>query len=259
MGSAPPPPEDLGSDPWSDPAPPGPGYEGPGPGAGHGPDPGPDAGHRPGPGPGPGPGHPPDHGPNPGPGPGHPPDHGSDPGPGPDHEVVRGRDRETGHYPVFGHPPAGESPGGFPWPGGIRLGGRWRRLFAGILDLLVIGIISSPFTYRTVSTVTGAESGLSVQVPYAETLLVAVIGFLYSWLLTAFWHGQTLGKRIFRLRVADISGHKAGVGQIALRELITWLMYSTCCLGWIDVAFILFHSRKRAVHDLAARTLVTDA
>ncbi len=98
-----------------------------------------------------------------------------------------------------------------------------------------------------------------MQVPYAETLLVAVIGFLYYWLLTAFWHGQTLGKRIFRLRVADISGHKAGVGQVALRELITWLMYSTCCLGWIDVACILFHSRKQAVHDLAARTLVIDA
>lgn len=98
-----------------------------------------------------------------------------------------------------------------------------------------------------------------MQVPYAETLLVAVIGFLYYWLLTAFWNGQTLGKKIFRLRVADISGKKAGVGQVALRELVTWLMYSTCCLGWIDVAFILFHPRKQAVHDIAARTLVIDA
>lgn len=141
----------------------------------------------------------------------------------------------------------------------MRLGGRWRRLFAGIFDLLVVGLISSPFTYRTVSTITGAASGLSVQVPYAETLLVAVIGFLYYWLLTAFWNGQTLGKKIFRLRVADISGQRAGVGQVALRELVTWLMYSTCCLGWIDVAFILFWSRKQAVHDIAARTLVIDA
>ncbi|WP_329085996.1 MULTISPECIES: RDD family protein [unclassified Streptosporangium] len=241
MGSAAPPPDDRGSDPWSDPAPPGPGCEGPGPGPGHAPDPGPDP--RPGHGPSPGPGH------EPAPGPGHGPGHwpGHRPGHGP------------GHGPVFGHAPAGEPPGGFPWPGGIRLGGRWRRLFAGILDLLVVGLISSPFTYRTVTTVTGAESGLSVQVPYAETLLVAVIGFLYYWLLTAFWNGQTLGKKIFRLRVADISGKKAGVGQVALRELVTWLMYSTCCLGWIDVAFILFHPRKQAVHDIAARTLVIDA
>ncbi|WP_440100638.1 RDD family protein [Streptosporangium sp. H16] len=236
MGSAPPPPDDRGSDPWSDPAPPGPGHEGPGPGAGHEPGPGPSPGHRPGSshGPSSGSSHVPGSGPFPGRGQG-----------GPD--------------PVFGHPSAKESSGGFPWPGAIRLGGRWRRLFAGILDLLIVGVLSSPFTYRTVTTVTGAESGLSVQVPYAETLLVAVIGFLYYWLLTAFWNGQTLGKKIFRLRVADTSGHKAGVGQVALRELVSWLMYSTCCLGWIDVAFILFQSRKQAVHDIAARTLVIDA
>ncbi|MEU3165864.1 RDD family protein [Streptosporangium sp. NPDC006930] len=141
----------------------------------------------------------------------------------------------------------------------MRLGGRWRRLFAGILDLLIVGLISSPFTYRTVNTVTGAASGLSVQVPYAETFLVTVIGFLYYWLLTAYWNGQTLGKKIFRLRVTDTDGRRAGVGQVALRELVSWLMYSTCCLGWIDVAFILFHPRKQAVHDLAARTLVIDA
>jgi len=141
----------------------------------------------------------------------------------------------------------------------MRLGGRWRRLFAGILDLLIVGIISSPFTYRTVDTVTDTASGLSVQIPYAETFLFPVIGFLYYWLLTAYWNGQTLGKKIFRLRVTDIDGRRAGVGQVALRELVAWLMYSTCCLGWIDVAFILFHPRKQAVHDLAARTLVIDA
>ncbi|MFF3438064.1 RDD family protein [Streptosporangium sp. NPDC002721] len=233
MGSVPPPPEDRGSDPWSDPTPPGPGHDGPGPGHGHEPDPGPDSGHRPAHGPSFAPGRDPLTG------------HGHSHGPGPD--------------PVFGYPSAGEPSSGFPRQGAIRLGGRWRRLFAGILDLLVIGFLSSPFTYRTVTTVTGAESGLSVQVPFAETLLVAVIGFLYSWLLTSFWNGQTLGKKIFRLRVADIGGHRAGVKQTALRQLVSWLMYSTCCLGWIDVAFILFHSRKQAVHDLAAGTLVIDA
>ncbi|MEU8385988.1 RDD family protein [Streptosporangium sp. NPDC048865] len=231
MGSVPPPPEDRGSDPWSDPAPPGPGHDGPGPGPGHEPDPGPDPGHR--------------------------------AGPGPGHHFLQRHGHEhghgPGHDPALGHPPEGGPSGGFPRQGAIRLGGRWRRLFAGILDLLVVGLLSSPFTYRTVTTVTGAESGLSVQVPYAETLLVTVIGFLYFWLLTAFWNGQTLGKKIFRLRVADIGGHRAGVGQVALRELISWLLYSTCCLGWIDVAFILFHPRKQAVHDLAARTLVIDA
>ncbi|MER5626557.1 RDD family protein [Streptosporangium sp. NPDC002544] len=140
----------------------------------------------------------------------------------------------------------------------MRLGGRWRRLFAGILDLVIISLISSPFSYRTVSTVTGSEGFVTIT-PRAETLLVAVIGFLYYWLLTAFWNGQTLGKRLFHLRVTDLGGRRTDVGQTAIRELVRWVMYITCCLGWIDLAFILFQSRKQAVHDIAARTLVIDA
>ncbi|MBB2913401.1 putative RDD family membrane protein YckC [Streptosporangium becharense] len=139
----------------------------------------------------------------------------------------------------------------------MRLGGRWRRLFAGLLDLLVIGLVSSPFTYRTVTTVT--DSGLSIEVPYTQTLLVGFIGFLYYWLLTAFWNGQTLGKKIFHLRVADLGGQRVGVGQAALRQVVAWVMYVTCCLGWVDLAFILFQSRKQAVHDIAAKTLVVDS
>ncbi|MEU8202465.1 RDD family protein [Streptosporangium sp. NPDC049046] len=225
MGSLPPPPDDRGSDPWSDPEPLRPGHEGSNPASGPG------------------------HDPRPGQGPGF----GSDLGPG------HGREHGRGFDPVFGYTAEGYPPGDFPPSDAMRLGGRWRRLFAGILDLLIVGLISSPFTYRTVNTVTGAASGLSVQVPYAETFLVTVIGFLYYWLLTAYWNGQTLGKKIFRLRVTDTEGRRAGVGQVALRELVSWLMYSTCCLGWIDVAFILFHPRKQAVHDLAAKTLVIDA
>jgi uncharacterized RDD family membrane protein YckC len=44
----------------------------------------------------------------------------------------------------------------------MRLGGRWRRLFAGILDLVIISLISAPFSYRTVSTVTGSEGFVTI-------------------------------------------------------------------------------------------------
>jgi len=141
----------------------------------------------------------------------------------------------------------------------MRLGGRWRRLFAGILDLVIVGLISSPFSYRTVSTVTGPDGFIATQTAYPETFLVAVIGFMYYWLLTACWNGQTLGKRLFHLRVVDVSGQGVGVVQAAVRELVAWAMYVTCCLGWIDLAFILVQSRKQAVHDIVARTLVIDS
>ncbi|GAA2861546.1 hypothetical protein GCM10010517_20220 [Streptosporangium fragile] len=187
-------------------------------------------------------------GPSPGPGPGY-----GGPAPGPGYAPGPGPGFDYGYAP-FGGPP-GQGPG----PEPMRLGGRWRRLFAGLLDMLVIGLISSPFTYQTVTTVTNPAGGVSIEVPYTQTLLVSLIGFLYYWLLTAFWNGQTLGKKVFRLRVVDVAGGRAGVAQAALRQLVAWVMYATCCLGWIDLAFILFQPRKQAVHDLAARTLVVDA
>lgn len=147
---------------------------------------------------------------------------------------------------------------GLPGPIPPRLGGRRRRLFAGILDIVIVSLISSPFTYKTYGTIFDIESGVFIRVPVQNTLLAAVVGFLYYWLLTAFWNGQTLGKKLLHLRVTDVSGQKVGIGQAALREGAAWVMYATCCLGWIDLAFILFNQRKQALHDIVAKTLVVD-
>ncbi|MEV7007072.1 RDD family protein [Streptosporangium sp. NPDC051022] len=169
-------------------------------------------------------------------------------------------------YQGYGAEPPGQGPGTGPPPGWgygteppIRLGGRWRRLFAGVLDLVIVGIISSPFSYDTVNTVWETTKNVLVRVPVQNTLLAGLIGFLYYWLLTAFWNGQTLGKKLFGLRVVDVSGRRVGVGQAAIRELVAWVLYATCCLGWINLAFILFTRRKQAIHDMAARTLVVDS
>ncbi|MEV4248453.1 RDD family protein [Streptosporangium canum] len=163
---------------------------------------------------------------------------------------------DSGPYP-WSAPPPGQGRGGGGQAAG-RLGGRWRRLFAGILDIIIVGIISSPFTYESFSTVWDADKDIFVRIPIQHTFLAAFVGFLYYWLLTAFWNGQTLGKKLFGLRVVDIGWGRVGVGQAAVRELVAWLLYATCCLGWINLAFILFTSRKQAIHDIAARTLVVD-
>ncbi|GHE41284.1 hypothetical protein GCM10017673_49530 [Streptosporangium violaceochromogenes] len=165
-----------------------------------------------------------------------------------------GPEHETEHGPWYAPPPAGRGETGPP----LRLGGRWRRLFAGILDIVIVGIVSSPFTYRTVDSVWNPERGVFVQIPVQHTLLASLVGFLYYWLLTAFWNGQTLGKRLFGLRVVDAGGRPVGVGQAAIRELVAWVLYATCCLGWVNLAFILFTRRKQAIHDMAAKTLVVD-
>jgi uncharacterized RDD family membrane protein YckC len=52
------------------------------------------------------------------------------------------------------------------------------------------------------------------------TLAEFAIGFLYSALLEAFWNGQTIGKRLFHLRVIDQSGLPLRVEQAWVRNLM---------------------------------------
>ncbi|WP_406674101.1 RDD family protein [Nonomuraea sp. N2-4H] len=48
-------------------------------------------------------------------------------------------------------------------------------------------------------------------------LLRRSAAFLYFWLLYAFWDGQSLGKKLFGIRVAQKGDGRMGVGQAAVR------------------------------------------
>ncbi|MBO3750677.1 RDD family protein [Streptosporangiaceae bacterium NEAU-GS5] len=137
------------------------------------------------------------------------------------------------------------------------LAGRWRRLFAGIIDAIIVGIITSPLSYRAVEYNTdGSLRTVHVQ----HIFLTALISFLYYFLLQAYWNGQTIGKKLFKMRVVLETGIKASVGTIAVRQLVMTLLEFVCCIGaLIDLGLILIDRRKQAVHDKAAHTLVVDA
>ncbi|MEU8173959.1 RDD family protein [Microbispora hainanensis] len=135
-----------------------------------------------------------------------------------------------------------------------RLAGRWRRLFAGITDAVLVGLVTSPLTVDDLKVAFNV-----VLVPVRDGLLVGVIGFLYYWLLQSFWNGQTVGKRLFGMRVVRENGEPAGPGPIAVRQAVEIVLGWLCCLGLVNLAWILFDRRKQALHDKAAGTLVVDA
>ncbi|MFI6598964.1 RDD family protein [Nonomuraea sp. NPDC050536] len=144
-------------------------------------------------------------------------------------------------------------------PPSKQLAGRWRRLFAGILDAIIVSIVSAPFGTGW-KVVWDSTRGVWDRIPVQHVLITSIIGFLYFWLLEAFWNGQTLGKKLFGMRVVQESGARAGVGQIALREFVRVLLGWICCIGeLLNYGWILFDPRKQALHDKAAKTLVVDA
>jgi uncharacterized RDD family membrane protein YckC len=70
-------------------------------------------------------------------------------------------------------------------------------------------------------------------------------------------YGQSIGKRMRRLRVVRTDGSPASLGRILLlRNFVPWVIGSFCgFFGLID-ALVIFTDERRCIHDLLADTKV---
>lgn len=72
------------------------------------------------------------------------------------------------------------------------------RLIAWVIDIIIIGIISSIINFSL-----GLSFVMSLRVWMLTTLIGWIIGFLYFWGLETLNKGQTIGKALFKLRTVD--------------------------------------------------------
>ena len=120
-----------------------------------------------------------------------------------------------------------------------------------MLTSLVIGILSSMFAGIPILGDIAADfgSGLMIFVQFAITVFY---GMITEWL----WSGQTLGKRIMKLRVVDERGLPLQLKQIIVRNLfrlLDGLPTNFYLLGGISC---LLTKRCQRIGDIAAGTLV---
>jgi uncharacterized RDD family membrane protein YckC len=98
----------------------------------------------------------------------------------------------------------------------LPLAGPSSRLYAMLLDIaIVLGTVNGIglLIYR----IFAKAPGFGVMV---ITLAEFAIGFAYGALLEGFWNGQTIGKRLFHLRVIDQSGLPLQIEQAWVRNLM---------------------------------------
>jgi len=133
----------------------------------------------------------------------------------------------------------------------LLLAGPLTRFLAWILDCLCIQLILS-----LLASVFRFLGLLNLDVASALFVLGQfVVGIGYGIALEWLWRGQTLGKRLFRLRVMDEQGLQLQFSQIVLRNLLRFvdqlpLFY---LLGGLSC---LLSSKAQRLGDLAANTLV---
>jgi uncharacterized RDD family membrane protein YckC len=131
------------------------------------------------------------------------------------------------------------------------LAGPLSRFLAWLIDLLCILAMTS-----LVGTVLGVIGLISADMAYAIAILVqfAIMlgyGIYYEWS----WRGQTLGKRMMRLRVVDAQGLRLKFSQVVIRNLLRFIDMIPFFYLVGGLACVISRRAQR-LGDVAANTIV---
>ncbi|MFF8228675.1 RDD family protein [Streptomyces caelestis] len=168
-------------------------------------------------------------------------------------------------------PPGGGPYGGSPYGGGSYptdplagmppLADSVRRTLARILDMILVGAVVWLLTWGfDVNEYDVDSDRIEVGKSFWQSAVAAVLYIAYDTLLTA-RTGQTLGKKLLHMRVANLDNGATPSAQNALmRAAVLWIPFAFCCAcvwtaisgGWS------FFDRpyKQGLHDKAAKTVV---
>jgi uncharacterized RDD family membrane protein YckC len=146
-----------------------------------------------------------------------------------------------------------------------RYAGFWRRVFAALVDGLLLAlawtVASAFFELAAAGWLAGREfapdghdllGALSV-ISAGRSALGTVMFLLYFALPEVTPFGATLGKRLLGMRVTKLDGTRVGIFRSIARNLLKGL---SAVLLMIGFAMAGFTKRKQALHDMLTGTLV---
>ena len=134
------------------------------------------------------------------------------------------------------------------------LAGAGNRGFAALFDFVIATVLTMGWVTAW-SIVVEATGGVVIGI----VLFTAVLfGWAYFILLEWLWNGQTLGKRLFGLRVINEDGSPARFFAVFVRNLVRVVDFLPGLYG-LGLLCIVLSSRSQRLGDLAAGTFVVRA
>ena len=118
------------------------------------------------------------------------------------------------------------------------------RAVAKFIDIIFLAICLAPL-----DIIFGTSFLDSLHRTGFEGLFFFALFCVYSAALESSWRQATWGKRAVGIVVSDLEGNRISFARALLRSLMQYT--GTSCL------LVLFTSRKRPLHDLVAKTIVT--
>src|SRR2546427_20749 len=133
-----------------------------------------------------------------------------------------------------------------------QVAGLGTRAIAQILDLLILtGVLAGLYFAAFAVGAAGMNTA---------AYLIAVVGsfviiFGYFWTCEAFWSGQTVGKKVFRLRAVGDRGEPMTFVQAGIRNVVRLVDFLPYAYG-VGVVVLFINGKGKRLGDLAAGTLV---
>ncbi len=91
------------------------------------------------------------------------------------------------------------------------------------------------------------------------TVISAVIQILYYGVIPVLTKGQTLGKKMLKMRAVSEDGHYLSTGGQLLRGAVGFTLLSIFTSGitiWVSAVMILVTDKRQGIHDYMAGSLV---
>lgn len=148
----------------------------------------------------------------------------------------------------------------------VELADRGTRFAAVLLDGLIAFVIMAVFGIiaAILVAIIGKENNAAIIGVVGGLGAIVVIGFVVMQLVLIARYGQTLGKRIMKIRVVRTgTDEKCGLGRYFwLRGFVTGLLGAIPFVGWLvslGDPLMIFREDRRCLHDHIADTEVVKA
>src|SRR6266581_677928 len=133
-----------------------------------------------------------------------------------------------------------------------QVAGLGTRGIAQILDLLILAGVLLGLYFAAIAV---GQVGLDTLAYLIAVLGSFVIVFGYFWTCEAFWSGQTIGKKVFRLRAVGDRGEPMTFFQAGIRNIVRIVDFLPYGYG-VGLVVLFVNGKGKRLGDLAAGTIV---
>ena len=134
----------------------------------------------------------------------------------------------------------------------FQVAGIGTRGIAQLLDLLILGGVLLGIFFVSAAVAQAGGDVLSYLVGVIGSFVVV---FGYFWACEAFWSGQTIGKKVFRLRAVGDRGEPMTFFQAGIRNIVRLVDFLPYGYG-VGMAVLFMNGKGKRLGDIAAGTIV---